>query len=1287
MYQSGYHQSTSNSIENRQYISLVNEEEHNQQSSIIQPPSSPTLSSYNYEETNQWLKNYPNQQRELLAHKQQSIISNHYSTLQGPIPFQNHWTTELRENLLQYAHTLYSTTPTNPLLLSLLHSIHDAYPAHLPTLLLLACVYYSHQDYASSLRYNQLILKYDPHYVEAMSNIGTTLRILGQTSEAEKWWYQAVRLRPGYWDAVENLVGILCSTQIPNLTTRFQEALDVCIFVEDHFYKRDKTTTIIKKNPISAPKRLPSLQMPRLQNLFYAMGNLKSAMGDILGAQLEYEKGLELVFGGSSLVSVIHLLVLVCGSNTVQMNESSLPLVLLQPDQAIQILQLMYPHTAGLLPGLVGLSINANKQSLDNTQSLLAANALRQTMQTTSTILLNLAKLLQDRMNSPLNIDDKNTTTIVTSPSLSIILPLYYFSLALNPSPSTANNLGILLSNLNGSVTSNAIQLSNSPPLPGTIRAMQYYMYGLGLDARHPHLYTNLGSLLKDMGHLQEAICMYEKAVEFNPKFDVALANLGNAIKDQGRVQDSVQFYRRAVQANPGFVDAICGLVNSLGGICDWRGRGTVDSNMEATVDEDGHFIPAGQKKLPGWMNQLVHIVEKQLDEGHTWGKHILQYPVHHPSSSTSETMMTVGEYLVHQLARFTTTTTSYISTNDKRDTALRLQRWKKRLEQWTSNNEDDKRNEGGWLMRLFERLIRRMQRHWYLQQFGAITETNQPQKAIVVDDQLAQQYQRPHIPTCLTSPPIPTVLPFHTFTYPLTARQIRLISHRNALRISHTTLTSSWLAPHVYPPPRPPCPRLKIGYVSSDFNNHPLAHLMQSVFGFHDRKYYDIHCYATTPTDSTCYRQKIETETEHFLDVSQWSNQQVVERIVNDGIHVLVNLNGYTKGARNEIFAARPAPVQCSFMGFAGTLGGGWCDWIIADSIVCPPGMVSCEVDRKRRRQRQHQQYNVFINNDDIVHYSDLEGDVDPEEPSDDFVYTEKFIYMPHSYFVNDHKQGFQDQAVLNNNNKDDNNNNNNTTWMAELNRRRTMRHEVFPGLPDDVVIFANFNQLYKLEPSTFRLWLRILERVPNSILWLLRFPPAGEQHLKQCTKDWVGEHVAKRLFFTDVAPKQIHIYRGRVADIFLDTPECNAHTTAADILWSGTPMLTYPKYEHKMCSRVGASIAYATGYGDEMVVTSEKEYEERAVQWAQGLLSLGNQHGSLMDLRKRLFLTREHSRLFDTERWTRNLERGLHEAWRRWVTGQEMEDLSPSSLNHSGCIWIIDPDDKKNESSNLDL
>ncbi|KAK5067880.1 hypothetical protein LTR16_009803, partial [Cryomyces antarcticus] len=168
-----------------------------------------------------------------------------------------------------------------------------------------------------------------------------------------------------------------------------------------------------------------------------------------------------------------------------------------------------------------------------------------------------------------------------------------------------------------------------------------------------------------------------------------------------------------------------------------------------------------------------------------------------------------------------------------------------------------------------------------------------------------------------------------------MSAKQIRLISQRNGLRISSSTLRAPWLPNLVYPPPAPPNPFLRVGYVSSDFNNHPLAHLMQSVFGLHSAKRVKAFCYATTASDNSVHRQQIEREAPVFHDASSWPAERLLNQIIQDGIHILVNLNGYTRGARNEIFAARPAPIQMSFMGFAGTLGAEWCDYLLADETA----------------------------------------------------------------------------------------------------------------------------------------------------------------------------------------------------------------------------------------------------------------------------------------------------------------------------------------------------------------
>lgn len=196
----------------------------------------------------------------------------------------------------------------------------------------------------------------------------------------------------------------------------------------------------------------------------------------------------------------------------------------------------------------------------------------------------------------------------------------------------------------------------------------------------------------------------------------------------------------------------------------------------------------------------------------------------------------------------------------------------------------------------------------------------------------------------------------------------------------------------------------------------------------------------------------------------------------------------------------------------------------------------------------------------------------------------------------------------------------------------------------------------------------MRILAQVPKAVLWLLRFPELGEANLRRTAKDWAGAEVASRLVFTDVAPKSQHISRARVCDLFLDTPECNAHTTAADVLWSSTPLLTLPRYSYKMCSRMAASILKGAlpksregqQVASELIAENDTQYEQMAVRLAGGLSynmkseGYGIGCGRLADMRKLLWDNKWKCGLFDTRRWVSDVETAYEEAWRRWVAGE---------------------------------
>ena len=206
------------------------------------------------------------------------------------------------------------------------------------------------------------------------------------------------------------------------------------------------------------------------------------------------------------------------------------------------------------------------------------------------------------------------------------------------------------------------------------------------------------------------------------------------------------------------------------------------------------------------------------------------------------------------------------------------------------------------------------------------------------------------------------------------------------------------------------------------------------------------------------------------------------------------------------------------------------------------------------------------------------------------------------------------------------------------------------------------------QIDPTTFRTWLRILAAVPKAVLWLLRFPELGESNLKRTARAWAGDEIADRIIFTDVAPKQQHISRARVCDLFLDTPECNAHTTAADVLWSSTPLLTLPRYDYKMCSRMAASIlkgalpkcADGRQAAKDLIAEDDGQYENYAIKLGNSLTYRSREggycegSGRLAELRKLLWKSKWTCALFDTRRWVRDLEDAYGEAWRHWVAGE---------------------------------
>jgi len=202
--------------------------------------------------------------------------------------------------------------------------------------------------------------------------------------------------------------------------------------------------------------------------------------------------------------------------------------------------------------------------------------------------------------------------------------------------------------------------------------------------------------------------------------------------------------------------------------------------------------------------------------------------------------------------------------------------------------------------------------------------------------------------------------------------------------------------------------------------------------------------------------------------------------------------------------------------------------------------------------------------------------------------------------------------------------------------------------GLPAQALVLASFNAIYKLNPPQFALWMRLLRQVPDAVLWLLEGPPEAQRRLRDQAR-LQGVEPA-RVIFAPRLPTAEHLARHGAADLFLDTLPCNAHTTAADALWCGLPLLTQPG--HSLAARVAASLLKAQGL-DELVCNDEAQLEAL-------VLALAQDRPRLQAIRERMLTLRDTGPLFDTARFTRHFERALQQVYERQQAG-----LAPTSMS----------------------
>ena len=759
-----------------------------------------------------------------------------------------------------------------------------------------------------------------------------------------------------------------------------------------------------------------------------------------------------------------------------------------------------------------------------------------------------------------------------------------------------------------------------------SVEAKKSFLEAIRISPDYATAWSNLAGIFKDEGDVETAIKYYHEAVRLSPGVE-ALNNLGNVLRETGRLREAKSAYKRALALRPDFACA----VGNLGLVFYDEGE------MDLAI---GKFRYALQldPSLPDVQNSLGVALQTigKTDEAILSFRSALKFKPDHPHAYNNLGLALKDKHLVKEAMHCFTTACrlmpSFAAAHSNLGSMLKEQnKLEEALAHYAKAIEIDPScalvycNMGACFKDLgqlkdaitcftkavklkpdfapiyynlaasykeaarFEDAITCLKKAISLKPEFPDAEVALAHSLLQLCDWRTLEDDHKRIAAIVAAqlksprPLKPSLQPYHALSFDISHEtRLQLVRAFAASVQSNASLLG--MAPFRYKAKKSGA-RIRIGYVSANFGNHPSGHAMRGVFKLHDKNAFEVFCYATSRSDGSAARNAVEADAEHFLDVSDMSSVDIAKRIHADKVHVLVDLTGYTAGGRPEVFALRPSPIQINLAASHGTLGAPWMHYILSDKILSPS--------------------------------------------LEDSKYDEKVLLMPSTCFVNDYKQSAR----------------------FVLDPDQCPRRDAF-SIPEDRVVFANFGQSGKISPDTFDCWCRILKRVSNSVLWLVKFPPLAEVNLRAEAK---ARGVKDRqLVFTDVLPRDEHLKRGYLADMYLDTfPHCS-YTTAADTLWAGTPIVTCPG--EAPSSRIGASLVTAADMPS-LIAKDMHEYEDIVVK-------LGSDMDKLWELRKRLEEKRLASRLFDTVQWVQEFEKGIKAVWQRHEDGLHPDHIDIASL-----------------------
>ncbi len=676
--------------------------------------------------------------------------------------------------------------------------------------------------------------------------------------------------------------------------------------------------------------------------------------------------------------------------------------------------------------------------------------------------------------------------------------------------------------------------------------------------------HNDLGSLLLRLRRVEDAERSVRAALELNPNFAEAHNNLGVVEAELGRYEEAERSYLRSLELRPRNVETLCNLANTLKGLkrlddAERRCREAlaVDArfahahNTLGTVLADAGRVEEARQAYsqaialnpayPGALNNLGIALQRLGRSAEAQQSYRRALEVEPDFALAHNNLGTLLEYhgqveeAERSYRRSLELNPAFAEAHYNLGNVLKLQR------------QEEAEVSCRRAIELDPGFVEARALWFHLRQHLCIWE-DQARDAELLRRAIGDER-------------LPATLPFVTLCVPGSTPAEQYACARKFAEKKHGELLAQ---PPLAGGSRSKRKKLRLGYLSADFNQHATAALMTEIVELHDRARFEVYGYSYGRHDDSDTTKRIRGAFDVLRELREVPEEAAARRIRDDEVDILVELKGYTNHARIAIAAFRPAPVQVNWLGYPGTLGHPrLADWLIGDPVVTP-----------------------------LEHAAN---------------YSESLALMPHCYQPNDRKR--------------------------KVGKKPT---RAAAGLPCSGFVFCSLNQSYKITPSMFDVWCRLIAAVPRSVLWLLLPNPTAQANLLREAAAR-GIDSGRIVFAPKVGPEE-HLARLQLADLALDTYPVNSHTTASDALWAGVPLVTLigPSF----ISRVAASILHAAGL-KELVTESVEDYYRVA-------LELAAKPARLKRIRASLEENRLKCALFDSKRFTRDLETLYLRMWK---------------------------------------